>query len=140
MSILGTILVGTDPGDVSQAKVVVQQVIAALAIRDTATYDPTSNAGVAVANCTLLGGYRLVFVVNGLNADISIQLMGTPLTTIDPVAFGPPMLVKAATTQIIDPQTWPQLMDPLGYLSVRVIAQSTPSSGSVTTYITARSC
>lgn len=141
MAILGTVLTGADPGDVSLCKVMLQQVINALAIRDTATYDPTTTANINVANMTFLGGYRMLFVNNGLNQDISVQLVGTILPAAsDPILFGPSFLIKANKAQMVDSQDLPQLMDPIAYLSVQVIAQSSPASGTFSAWIAARSC
>ena len=116
-------------------------VINALAIRDTAAHDCTTDTpgtNTFLADVRSIPGSRLLYVVNGLDQAVTITLEGSGNgTTV--LAQGSGVSVAMATTQWIDASDISQLSNPYPYVSVQAQCGSSPSSGTLTVVLVASS-
>lgn len=103
----------------------------ALAIRDTSAHDPTTDTpgtNTFLADLTYLPGGRLIYINNGLNQMVTVQLVTSfDMTTL--ISLGNAMTVAAATQVYFDINTMHRLLNPYTTLGIRVTASSSPASG-----------
>ncbi len=132
-----------DPRSGSVNAFVPQQLLAnAVAITDTGNHDPTTDAGFLYADCTELGGPKVVFVNSTLNAAMTIQLFVSSNKTSFQLVGTAVAVASGPTPLWIDQNTsgMAQLGQPYPYIGFQVKSSAgAPSSGAISVTLFARS-
>lgn len=116
------------------------QLISALAIRDTSSHDPTTDAGATfLADARFTPGGRILYVANTLNQAVTITLLASiDGTAANLVVVGTGKSVTATTSIWLDTADIAQLADPHSYIGVRAAAAVSPTSGTLTVWLAAK--
>jgi hypothetical protein len=115
--------------------------INALAIRDTANHDPstdTPGTNTFLADGRFHPSGRLLYVNNGLNQSVTVTLIAS-IDGVTLIAVGTGQVVAATTTAFIDSVALAQLANAYPYVGVRVAAAVAPTTGTITANLCAKS-
>lgn len=143
MAILGTISVADikipSQAFLSTVPLLVSGGDAASTLRDTSVHDTTTNATIAVADCRFLGGNKTLYVVNGLNQSVTVQLMISIDGVANPILVGSAQTVTATTTTWIDDTAYAQLNKPYPFVSIQIKASVSPTTGTLAVSLVVKS-
>lgn len=141
MAILSGVLTdGDTPGSLLQAKTVTKEIATGLSIRDTTAHNPTTDANVFLGTTVFLGGPKLLYVRNGLNQSVTVELWASIDGVADPVKVGSGSAsVAAGVTAWMDSGQIAGLAGPVPYPTVNLTAGVSPTTGTLDAYIVAKS-
>lgn len=115
------------------------QLIPALAIRDTANHDPTTDATILLADARFAPGGRILYIANSHNQAVTITLLASvDGTATNLVVVGTGKSVAASTSIWLDTADIAQLADPHPYVGVRAVAAVSPASGTLSAWLAAK--
>lgn len=125
----------------SPGKVATYQILNAKAIRDTATYDWNNGdtSSVKAIDCRFLPGRKALYVSNGTDQNVTVTLEASIDGVTNAVIIGTGVSVTAGADKYITVVDIAQLAEPLNYVTCKVVAAGSPTTGSVSVWASSRS-